>query len=73
MLAYNLFLRTMSSFGRYKPRFNVLFPELVTTGFLRFFSVPVRGPCILKISRTGPVPVLLKKAREPGPDRTLKH
>ena len=27
----------------------------VLTGFLRFFAVPVRGSCILKLSGTGPV------------------
>ena len=40
------------------------------TGFLRFFVVPVRGSCILKPSRTGPVRGPSKKGNrtETGPD-----
>jgi hypothetical protein len=64
MLSYNLFLQAMSGFGRYKPCFNVFFLKLVTTGFLWFFSIPVRGPCVLKLSRTGPGPGPSKKKKK---------
>ena len=42
----------------------------VLTGFLRFFPVPVRGSCILKLSGTGPVRGPSKKCNrtETGPD-----
>ena len=42
----------------------------VLTGFLRFFAVPVRGSCILKLSGTGPVRDPSKKGNrtEIGPD-----
>jgi hypothetical protein len=72
MLAYNLFLRTMSGFGRYKLCFNAFFPKLVTAGFFAVFF-GVRGPCVLKLSKTGPGLGSSKKARKPGPDRTLKY
>ena len=45
----------------------------VLTGFLRFFAVPVRGSCIMKLSGTGPVRGPSKKAIGPRLDRTLKH
>ena len=73
MLDYNLFLRTMSGFGRYKPRFNVFFPKWVRTGFLRFGPVLVLGPWILKISGTGSVLGPSKKGKKTGLDRTFKH
>ena len=42
----------------------------VLIGFLRFFAVPVRGSCILKLSGTGPVRGPSKKGNrtETGPD-----
>ena len=42
----------------------------VSTGFLRFFAVPVHGSCILKLSGTGPVRGPSKKGNrtETGPD-----
>ena len=42
----------------------------VLTGFLRFFAVPVRGSCILKLSGTSPVRGPFKKGNrtETGPD-----
>ena len=52
----------------------------VLTGFLRFFAVPVRGSCILKLSGTGPVRSPFKKGNrtETRPDfkallRTATH
>jgi hypothetical protein len=66
MLDYNLFLRNMSGFGWYKPRFNVFFSELVMTSFLRFFSVPVPSPCVLKLSRTSPGLGPSKKDKKTG-------
>jgi hypothetical protein len=56
----------MSGFGRYKPCFNVFFPELVTTDFLWFFSVLVHGPCVLKFSKTGPGLGPSKKSKKTG-------
>ena len=42
----------------------------VLTGFLRFFAVPVRSSCILKLYVTGPVRGPSKKGNrtETGPD-----
>ena len=42
----------------------------VSTGFLRFFAVPVHSSCILKISGTGPIRSPSKKGNrtETGPD-----
>ena len=60
----------MSYFYRYSTCFNVFIPRPVTTSFDRFFTVPVRGSCILKLSGTGPVRGPSKKGNrtETGPD-----
>ena len=70
MSAYNLFSQLMSYFYRYSTCFNVFIPRPVTTSFDRFFAVPVRGSCILKLSRTCPVCGPSKKGNrtETGPD-----
>ena len=70
MSYYNLFSQHMSAFCRFSTRFIIFIPRLVTTSFLRFFAVPVRGFCILKPSGTGPVRGPSKKGNrtETGPD-----
>ena len=70
MSGYNLFSQLMSYFFRYSTCFNVFIPRPVTTSFDRFFAVPVRGSCILKLSGTGPVHGPSKKGNrtETGPD-----
>ena len=47
-------------------RVTVFKPGSVTTGFLRFFAVPVRGSWILKLSGTGPVRGPSKKGNRTG-------
>ena len=70
MSDYNLFLQPMSEFCLSNTRFTVFIPGLVTTVFLQFFVVPVRGSWILKLSGTGPVFGPSKKGNrtETGPD-----
>ena len=70
MSDYNLFLQPMSEFCLSSTRVTVFIPGPVTTGFLRFFAVPVRGSWILKLSGTGPVRGPSKKGNrtETGPD-----
>ena len=70
MSDYNLFLQPMSEFCLSSTRVTVFILGPVTTGFLRFFAVPVRGSWILKLSGTGPVRGPSKKGNrtETGPD-----
>ena len=70
MSGHNLFSQLMSYFYRYSTCFNVFIPRPVTTSFLRFFAVPVRGSCILKLSGTSPVCGPSKKGNrtKTGPD-----
>jgi hypothetical protein len=60
----------MSEFCLSSTRFTVFIPGPVTTGFLRFFAVPVRSSWILKLSGTGPVRGPSKKGTrtKTGPD-----
>jgi hypothetical protein len=61
MSDYNLLLQPMSEFSLSSTRFTVFIPGPVTTGFLRFFAVPVHSSWILKLSGTGPVHSSSKK------------
>ena len=54
MLDYNIFIHAKPGFCQYMPHFNVFITEPVTTGFLLFFVVVVRGPWFMKLSGTGP-------------------
>jgi hypothetical protein len=70
MSDYNLLLQLMSEICLSSMCFTVFIPGPVTTGFLLFFAVPVRGSWILKLSGTGPVCGPSKKGyrTETGPD-----
>jgi hypothetical protein len=52
MSDYNLLLQPMSEFCLSSTCFTVFILGPVTTGFLRFFAVPVRGSWIMKLSGT---------------------
>ena len=60
----------MSEFRRSGTHFIIFILRPVTTGFLQFFAVLVRGSWIQKLSGTGPVRGPSKKGNrtETGPD-----
>ena len=70
MSDYNLFSQHMSNFCRSSTCSIIFIPRLVTTSFLQFFAVLVRGSCILKPFETGPVcgPSEKGNKTETGPD-----
>jgi hypothetical protein len=70
MSDYNLLLQPMSEFCLSSTHFTVFIPGPVTTVFLRFFAVLVRGSWILKLYGTVQVRGPSKKGNrtETGPD-----